>query len=179
MYQLVSMEEKIRIPPTLTKMEVSDAILHVLKEKYEGKVNKDFGLILKIVNAKPIGSGLIILGDPNIYYKTHFDLLVFNAEVNEVFLAYVKSVMDFGAFVVIGPFEALLHISQISKDRFYYDKKTKTLISKDGKKKIKEGDKLFVKVSTANLSDISNVKISVTMRDSGLGNIQWLEGKKK
>ncbi len=178
MYEVVQIEEKVRVPPTLAKMEVGDAIKEVLRQKYEGRVDKDMGLMIKVVDAKPVGSGTVILGDPNIYYTTRYKMLTFNVEVNEVFLAVVKDIMEFGAFVIIGPFEALLHISQISKERFVYDRKNKQLVSKDGKLKIKEGDLLYVKISTISMKErATDVKISVTMRDEGLYNLSWVKQK--
>ena len=59
--------------------------------------------------------GRIIHGDGAIYQKVRFDAS-FCIEDYEVVEGAVSEVNDFGAFVRIGPMEALLHKSQIMED---------------------------------------------------------------
>ena len=60
--------------------------------------------------------GRIIHGDGAIYQKVRFDAVLFCIEDYEVVEGAVSEVNDFGAFVRIGPMEALLHKSQIMED---------------------------------------------------------------
>ncbi|MEM4195126.1 MAG: DNA-directed RNA polymerase [Candidatus Anstonellales archaeon] len=180
MYRLITAEDRVRVSPQMLIMDREEAVKKVLKEKYEGKMNKDVGLILEITKAKPKASGLVFPGDPYIYHEVEFEAIAFTLEVNEVFRGIVREVMDFGAFVSIGPFEGLLHISQIGKERFSYDKKSKVLSSSDKKKSVKKGDELIVKVSTASLKPSpQDTKIGLTMRAEGLGSEAWIEAEKK
>ncbi|MEM2948250.1 MAG: DNA-directed RNA polymerase [Candidatus Anstonellales archaeon] len=180
MYRLITAEDRVRVSPQMLIMDREEAVKKVLKEKYEGKINKDVGLILEITKAKPKASGLVFPGDPYIYHEVEFEAIAFTLEVNEVFRGIVREVMDFGAFVSIGPFEGLLHISQIGKERFSYDKKSKVLSSSDKKKSVKKGDELIVKVSTASLKPSpQDTKIGLTMRAEGLGSEAWIEAEKK
>jgi DNA-directed RNA polymerase subunit E' len=180
MYRYIVAEDRVRVSPQLLVMEKEEAVKRVLKEKYEGKVHKELGLILEITKAKPKASGLVFPGDPYIYHEVEFEAIAFNLEVNEVFRGVVREVMDFGAFVSIGPFEGLLHISQIGKERFSYDKKNKVISSSDKKKSLKKGDEIIVKVSTVSLKrSPQDSKIGLTMRAEGLGNEAWIEAEKK
>ncbi len=180
MYRLITAEDRVRVSPQLLVMEREDAVKKVLKEKYEGKMNKELGLILGVVQAKPKATGVVFPGDPYIYHEVEFEAIAFNLEVNEVFRGVVREVMDFGAFVSIGPFEGLLHISQIGKERFSYDKKSKVLSSSDKKKTLKKGDEIIVKVSTVSLRQSpQDTKIGLTMRAEGLGSEAWMEAEKK
>ena len=67
-------------------------------------------------NHEPIGRGRIIHGDGAIYQEVRFDAVLFCIEDYEVVEGAVSEVNDFGAFVRIGPMEALLHKSQIMED---------------------------------------------------------------
>jgi DNA-directed RNA polymerase subunit E' len=181
MYSIIKAEEKIRVSPALAKRDINDAIKEVLKEKYEGRLLKDIGLVVKIMSAEPKSRGVVVSGDPNIYFTTEFEMAAFSVEVNEVFRGVIKDVMDFGAFVVIGPIEALLHISQISKEKFTINKKDRILEGISGKK-LKKGDIIFAKASTVSMKGAaSNIKISLTMRGDGLGKDEWIKegGAKK
>jgi DNA-directed RNA polymerase subunit E' len=96
--------------------------------------------------------------------------------VNEVFEAEVKEIVEFGAFVSIGPFQGLLHISQFGREKYFYDKKAKTLVSRAEKRSVKKGDTLLVKVSTVSLkATTADTKIGLTMRPDGLGKPEWMD----
>jgi DNA-directed RNA polymerase subunit E' len=178
MYQIKVIEDRIRVPPSLFGSEIEDAVRNILRTRYEGRIYKDLGIVLSINNPKVLSEGLIIPGDSGAYYTVQFDALTFFPMVNEVYKAEIKEVVEFGAFASIGPFQGLLHVSQIDKEKFYYDKKAKNLSSKVLKKVIKKGDDIIVKVSTVSLkSTSSDTKIGLTMRPDGLGKPEWLDQK--
>jgi DNA-directed RNA polymerase subunit E' len=163
--------------------ELEDAVQAILRQRYEGRIYKDLGIVLSINNPKVLSEGMIIPGDSGAYYTVSFEALTFYPMVNEVYKAEIKEIVEFGGFASIGPFQGLLHVSQIDKEKFYYDKKAKNLSSKVLKRTLKKGDEVIVKVSTVSLkSTSSDTKIGLTMRPDGLGKPEWLEqkaGKKK
>ncbi|MFH1520804.1 MAG: DNA-directed RNA polymerase [Candidatus Micrarchaeota archaeon] len=178
MYYIKTVEDRIRVPPAMFGSELEDAVQAILRERYEGRIYKDMGIVLSVNNPKIISEGIIIPGDSGAYYSVEYDALCFYPMVNEVYKAEIKEIVEFGAFASIGPFQGLLHVSQIDKEKFYYDKKAKTLGSKVLKKVIKKGDDVIVKVSTVSLkSTSSDTKIGLTMRPDGLGRPDWLEAK--
>lgn len=174
MYYVIKLNEKIRVPPSLFSMEKNEAIKEILAQLYEKTINRDNGLIVNIQNAKATSKGIVIPGDPNVYYSVEYEALAFNVKVNEIFLGKVTDIMEFGAFVNIGAFEGLLHISQIGKESFRFNRKSKTLVTQDANKSIKKGDTLIVKVSTVSLkSKAAEVKISLSTKEEGLGKPEW------
>ncbi|MEW6035030.1 MAG: DNA-directed RNA polymerase [Candidatus Micrarchaeota archaeon] len=180
MYFIKTIEDRIRVPPSMFGSDIEDAVKALLRQRYEGRIYKDLGIVLSVDNAKVLSEGLVIPGDSGAYFTVQFEALTFYPMVNEVYRAEIKEIVEFGAFASIGPFQGLLHVSQIDKEKFYYDKKAKTLGSKALKRSIKKGDEVIVKISTVSMkSNSADTKIGLTMRPDGLGKPEWLEQKTK
>ncbi len=178
MYKLVTIEDVVRIPPTLFNEPLKESALKILKEQYEGLLDKDLGLILLVNDIKEIGDGKILPGDGASYHKVIFEALVFKPELQEVIEGEITGVTEFGAFVNLGPMEGLVHISQITDDYFSFDKKAERLIGRDTKKSLKKGDIVRARIVTVSLKKDSP-KIGLTMRQPGLGKLEWIEQEKK
>ena len=84
---------------------------------------------------------------------------------------------SFGAFVSLGPIDAMLHVSQISDEYINFDEKNARLICQDSKRFIGVGDTVRVRVVTLSLNEREprDSKIGLTMRQAGLGTALWLE----
>ena len=178
MYHIRRMEDRIRIPPALFGSSLENAVLAILRDRYEGRIFRAIGIVLAVNECGILSEGVVIPGDGGAYYSVGFDALSFLPEVNEVFKAEIKEIVEFGAFASIGPFQGLLHVSQIDKEKFYYEKKSKSLTSRVLKKSLKKGDEVLVKISTVSLKPTSSdTKIGLTMRPDGLGKPDWI-GKK-
>ena len=178
MYDIKKIEDRIRVPPSMFGSVLEDAIQTILRERYEGRIYKNLGIVLSIDSPVIRSEGAVIPGDSGAYYTVEFDALSFLPVVNEVYKAEIKEIVEFGAFASIGPFQGLLHVSQIDREKFYYDKKTKTIGSRALKRSIKKGDEVLVKVSTVSLkSTSSDTKIGLTMRPDGLGKSEWATKK--
>lgn len=180
MYYLNDAEDKIRIPPNMFGSKIEDASLRILRERYEGRIYRDVGVVLVVSDTEIVSEGIVIPGDAGAYYTVKFKTLTFMPHVNEVFKAEIKDVVEFGAFVSIGPFQGLVHISQIGREKYYYDKKSKALTSKVARKSLKKGDSALVKISTISLKPTStDTKIGLSMRPDGLGKVEWIEKPEK
>jgi DNA-directed RNA polymerase subunit E' len=178
MYYVKTINDRVRIPPNMFGSDIKDAMNSILRERYEGRIYKDMGIVLAVNNSKVLSEGVVIPGDGGAYYSVQFEALTFYPTVNEVYKAEIKEIVEFGAFSSIGPFQGLLHVSQIDREKFFYDKKSKTLGSKALKRNLKKGDEVLAKVSTVSLkSTSSDTKIGLTMRPDGLGKPEWLEEK--
>ena len=68
-----------------------------------------------------------------------FKLLSFYPEMHEVVEGEVVEVTDFGAFVRIGPEDALLHVSQIMDDYISFDEKHGVLSERNRRGKSAKG----------------------------------------
>lgn len=180
MYYVKSIEERIRVPPEMFGSKIEEAVLRILRNRFESRIYRDSGIILSINNPQVITEGMVIPGDSGAYYTVRFDALTFMPYVNEVFLADVKEIVEFGAFSSIGPFQGLLHVSQIGKDKYNYDKKSKSLVCRMARRTVKKGDSILVKVSTVSMkSSVTDTKIGLTMRPDGLGKQEWMEARKE
>jgi DNA-directed RNA polymerase subunit E' len=88
----------------------------------------------------------------------------------------VVEIADFGAFVRIGPIDALLHVSQLMDDFISYDEKQGVLLGKESKRKLMSGDQVRVRITAVSLGRAgTSGKIGVTARQPFLGKLEWIE----
>ncbi len=176
MFKLVRMEDTIRIPPETFGKPLENVGYQQVKAKYEGVVDETLGYIIAVTNVKVSPIGKIIPGDGATYHKVTFSLLTFYPLLQEVVEGEVVEVADFGAFVRIGPIDALLHVSQLMDDFISYDEKQGALIGKETKRKLSVGDKVRVRITAVSLGRAGGTaKIGVTARQPFLGKLEWIE----
>ena len=78
----------------------------------------------------------------------------------------------------------MIHISQ-SMDDFVSFGKDKVLLGKESKRALKVSDLCRARIIAVSYKDISNPKLGLTMRQAGLGRLDWIDediassGKKK
>lgn len=181
MYKKCTLFDTVRIPPPELGDVLEDAVLRALRLKLEGRVDKSLGVIVAITDIKEIGEGHILVGDGAVYYDTTFEAIVFQPVLQEVVEGLVVEVVEFGAFVSLGALDGLLHISQITNEFISYDSKNAKLVSKESSEAIGEGDRVRVRVIAISLNerDPRESKIGLTMRQVGLGKLEWLEEERK
>src|SRR3989338_8183865 len=116
MFYKTIVKDHIRVTPNLFGLEPKEAVVKMVKDKFDGFISKDFGIVVDILDVKEIGEGIIIPGDGSSFYDTTFELLTFKPELQEVVLGKIKDIADFGAFMNLGPIEGMIHISQTMDD---------------------------------------------------------------
>lgn len=176
MFKLIALEDTIRIPPD-TFGNPLEAVGHQqVKAKYEGVVDEELGYVIAVTEVKVSPVGKIIPGDGATYHKVHFSLLTFYPKIQEVVEGEVVEIADFGAFVRIGPIDALLHVSQLMDDFISYDEKQGILLGKETRRKLTSGDQVRVRITAVSLGRAgSSGKIGVTARQPFLGKLEWIE----
>ena len=180
MYKLVTVRDTVRVPPNRFGEPLKETIHDILRKNYEGLTDKDLGVILAITEVKEMGVGRIIMGDGASYHDVVFDALVYKPEVNEVVLGEVVEIVDFGGFVRLGPIDGLVHVSQVMDDLVGYDRKKGVLYGKESKRSLKEGDKVRARIVTVSLRrGPRGGKIGLTMRQPGLGKLEWIKEERK
>ena len=124
-----------------------------------------------------VGEGEIVPGDGGVYYNVKFEAMVLRLALQEVIEGIVVETTGFGAFISLGPIDAMLHVSQISDEYINYDEKNARLICQESKRFIGVGDVVRVRVVTLSLNEREprDSKIGLTMRQAGLGTALWLE----
>lgn len=175
MYYVLTCKDRVRLPAQYFSMKLDDALVQILREKYERRVDKEAGVTLAVWNAKAEGDGVVIPGDNAAYYDVVFDVLTYQPQVNEVIESSVSELVEFGTFVSLGPMEGLVHLSQMANDFLTYNKKSAAFTGRESKKSIKKGDHIYAKISTVSMKgSIPETKIGLTMRPTGLGKEEWI-----
>jgi len=151
-----------------------ESIIANVKSSYEGYISKELGFVVNVIDVADVKEGVIVPGDGAGYYETEFELLTFKSEVNELVYGKIRDITDFGAFMDLGGTEAMVHISQ-SMDDFVSFSKDKVLMGKKTGQSIKVGDKCKARIIAVSYKDLNNPKIGLTMRQEGLGKLEWLE----
>jgi DNA-directed RNA polymerase subunit E' len=177
MYYRMQLADKVRVPPHRLGEELSRVILDVLQEQLEASIDKEIGIFIAITRVLNIGEGEIIPGDGSVYYDVEFEAVVLRLTLQEIVEGLTVETTSFGAFISLGPIDAMLHVSQISDEYINYDEKNSRLICQESKRFIGVGDPVRARVVTLSLNEREprDSKIGLTMRQSGLGTLRWLE----
>ncbi|MGB9636284.1 MAG: DNA-directed RNA polymerase [Thermoplasmata archaeon] len=177
MYFIERIEDVVRIPPSKLGENYEEIAKEIATQNQEGKIVGEKGMIVIIKNVELKGEGTIIHGDGGVYQSVEYDALFFKPTIGEIVEGTVVEIMKYGAFVRIGPFDALLHISQIMDDRVEIDEHNQRLIGKDTRRELRVGNKVRARIVAVSLNEFSpsDSRIGLTMRQPGLGRIEWLE----
>jgi DNA-directed RNA polymerase subunit E' len=176
LYKVVTAEDTIRIPPEKFGNPLDQVALDQMKAKYEGVVAEDLGYVVAVIDIKVDPVGKIIPGDGSTYHKVIFTLLTYRPEIQEIVEGEVVEIEDFGAFVRVGPIDALLHVSQIIDDFVSYDERQATLLAKESRRALKQGDKVRARITAVSFAHGGmSGKIGITMRQPFLGKFEWIE----
>ena len=174
MFYKVELRDHIRVPPNLFSLPLEEAVIKRIKNKYSGYISKDLGIVIDVPGVKEIGEGVLIAGDGASYYDVSFELLTFKPEMQEVVVGKIKDIADFGAFINIGPIDGMIHISQ-TMDDFVSFSKDKTLAGKETKRILKVNDVCRARIIAVSFKDVLNPKLGLTMRQQGLGRLDWIK----
>ncbi|MCX8173329.1 MAG: DNA-directed RNA polymerase [Thermoplasmata archaeon] len=177
MYFIERVEDVVRIPPSRLGENYEEVAKEIATHNQEGKILGDKGMIVLIKNVELKGEGTIVHGDGGVYQTVEYDALFFKPVIGEVIEGMVVEIMKYGAFVRIGPFDALLHISQIMDDRVEIDEHNQRLLGKETRRELRVGNRVRVRIVAVSLNEFSpqDSRIGLTMRQPGLGRMEWLE----
>jgi len=178
MFYKVRVKDFIRVPPSMFNYGKDKAILRNIRDTYENFVSKKLGFVINVVDVFNVKEGVIIPGDGAGYYETEFDLLTFKPELNELVYGKVRDIIDFGAFLDLGGAEGMVHISQ-SMDDYVSFSKEKVLQGKKTHHTLKVGDLCRARIIAVSFKDLKNPKIGLSMRQEGLGKLEWLDEEAK
>jgi len=180
MYRIVNMADTVRIPPEMLS-DKSDELINIIDNlthvNFEGRMTYDNSLIVLVTEIELNGSGRIVHGDGGVYQHVGFKALTFKPELHEIVQGTVCEILKFGAFIRFGPLDGLLHISQIMDDRIDVDLTNERLVGKESKRELRVGDSVRARIVAVSINERNprESKIGLTMRQPGLGKIDWLE----
>jgi len=175
MFAIVHMSDVVRIPPNRLTHSLKDAAIQILKEKYESMISPDVGYVIMIIDAEASSVGKLVAGDGATYHKVTFRALTFYPKLQEIVEGEVVEITDFGAFVRIGPTDALLHLSQITDDYLKSDVKQGVIVANQTARSLKIGSKLRARITAVSLGKGAGMgKIGITCRQPFLGALEWI-----
>lgn len=174
MFYKIKLQDHVRVPPMYFGEDVKESVLKSLKNKYEGHISQELGIVIDVVDCEDIQEGVVIPGDGAAYYDSTFEVLTFKPELQEVVLGRIKDITDFGAFLTLGPIDGMIHISQTMDDYVTFAK-DKVLTGRDTKRSLKVGDVCRARIIAVSFKDVTNPKIGLTMRQPRLGKKEWYE----
>ncbi|MEX0933025.1 MAG: DNA-directed RNA polymerase [Candidatus Pacearchaeota archaeon] len=176
MFYLTEVEDHVRVEPKLFGLDTAEAIEQQLEEIYEDYYDKEIGKVILVIEILDIGEGIIIPGDGAAYYKSRFRLLTWKPNVHELIYGKIAEITSFGAFIDMGPMKGMIHISQ-TMDDFVSFNKTNALTGKASKRSLKAGDSCVARIVAISHKGDSP-KIGLTMRQPGLGKLEWIKEDK-
>ena len=176
MFYLTEVEDYVRVDPKLFGLPTDQSVREQLDETYSEHYAKDMGQVVAVGKVINIGEGVIIPGDGAAYYKSKFTLLTWKPELQELVYGKIEEITNFGAFIDMGVMRGMIHISQTMDDYVSFSD-AGSLSGKSSGRILKSGD-----LCTARVVAISHKgddpKIGLTMRQPGLGKIEWVKEDK-
>jgi len=177
MFYIISIEDYVRVEPRFFGLETEKAVENQLIETYSEYHSEEFGESIGVISVENVGEGIIIPGDGAAYYNSEFKLLVWKPEMHEVVYGIINEITNFGAFIKLGVMQGMIHVSQTMED-FVSVSNTNTLLGKSTKKVLKRGDQCMASIIGISYKG-DQPKIGLTMRQPGLGKLEWIKEEKR
>lgn len=177
MFYEVLVTDHVRVEPNKFGMNTDDAVRAQLEESYSGFQDKDIGTVVSVLEVLEVNEGIIIPGDGAAYYESTFKLIVFKPELQELVYGTIEEITNFGAFIGLGAIRGMIHISQ-TMDDFVSFSDSGVLTGKDGNKNLVQGDKCIARIVAISYKG-EEPKIGLTMRQPGLGKLDWVRAEKE
>lgn len=175
MYKRLTIQDKVRVPPQHLGEDVEESVKSGLESEVEGTINPEIGVVIAVEEVNSIEGGDIVPEDAGVHYEVEYKAIVFEPELHEVVFGEVVDVTDFGAFVRIGPFDGLCHVSQVMDEYVNLDEENNMLVSEENQFTLEIGDILTTRLIAVSLDNQDTNKINLTMRQPGLGKEEWIE----
>ncbi|MDP2938732.1 MAG: DNA-directed RNA polymerase [Candidatus Omnitrophota bacterium] len=177
MFYVVEVQDYVRVEPRLFGLKTSNAVAKQLQEIYANYHDKEIGEVIGVISVLEVGDGIIIPGDGAAYYNSRFKLIVWKPELQELVCCIIDEVTNFGAFMNMGVMKSMIHISQTMDDYVSFST-SNSLLGKDSKRVLKKKDLCLARIVAISYKG-DNPKISVTMRQPGLGKLDWIKEEKQ
>ncbi|MDQ2051076.1 DNA-directed RNA polymerase [Natronolimnohabitans sp. A-GB9] len=177
MYKRVRLTDTVEVPPEELGDVSPDLVKKLLQDKLEGRMDEEVGSVVSVTDVHDIGEGTVLPNRPGVYYEAEFDAVTFDPQMQEVVDGTVVEVVEFGAFVGIGPVDGLLHVSQISDEYLAFDGENQQLASNESNRTLGVDDAVRARIVTKSIDERNprDSKIGLTAKQPGLGKHGWLE----
>lgn len=167
MFYLIDVEAKTSLSPEQldpTK-NANELLLKALRDKLEGQVLKDIGLVVAVVSCSVSGEGMIPPRSPEIYFNTEIQMICFRPLEGEIIEGEIVNVTETGAFVNLGSIDAFWPRNRISNKRLSFNARRGILEDREGEISIRRKEKARLKVS--NIDIRTPTTLSSVLKESG------------
>ena len=176
LFSVSTLIDIVRIPPNLFGTGLKKAAESILKSKYESMINAELGYIIMVMDAKVETMGKMIPGDCGTFHRVEFQALTFYPKLQEIIQGELVDITDFGAFVRIGPTDALLHLSQVMDDYLKSDVAAGVILANQSGRTLKVNSAIRARITAVSLGKAASMgKIGITCRQPFLGADEWIE----
>ena len=176
LFSVSTLVDIVRIPPNLFGTGLKKAAESILKNKYESMINAELGYIIMVMDAKVESMGKMIPGDGGTFHRVEFQALTFYPKIQEIVQGELVDITDFGAFVRIGPTDALLHLSQVMDDYLKSDVAAGVILANQSGRTLKVNSAIRARITAVSLGKAASMgKIGITCRQPFLGADEWIE----
>jgi len=173
MFYLIEVEDYVRVEPKLFGLPTTESVDKQLREMYADYYDKELGKVVVVIEVVEVRQGIIIPGDGAAYYDSKFKLLVWKPELQELVYGVISEITNFGAFIDMGIMRGMINISQTMDDYVSFSK-ANSLLGKSTKRNLKQGDLCLARVVAISHKG-DEPKIGLTMRQPGLGKLEWIK----
>ncbi len=179
MYAVAEIEEWIGLL-TAAEEDVDRLALEDLRNRLEGKLDPELGIIIAVLDARVVSEGLVLPlpGDARVYYRVRYNVLAFKPILLEVVRGIVREAREIGIFVDLGPIDGFVFKNQIMDEPVEY------LPERRAFRGVKTGRLVEIRdIVRARITQIgkdrrrgAGIKIGLTMRQPYLGKEEWIRG---
>lgn len=176
MYTVYTIEHVLRIPPDKFGKPKEVSAYEILREDYEGIIDAELGFCVAVVGVHKVGMGKIIHGEARTHHKVVFSVLTFKPMMQEVIEGKVVEIVEFGAFIRLGPQDGLNHVSQITNDFIQYEEGSSRFMGKETGRILEEGENVRARIIAVSMGGGHRTgKLGLTMRQPFLGKEDWIQ----
>ncbi len=181
MYKRVRLKDTVEVPPRELGDVTPGLVKRLLQDKLEGRMDEEVGSVVTVTEVHDVGEGTVLPNRPGVYYEAEFDAVTFDPQMQEVVDGTVVEVVEFGAFVGIGPVDGLLHVSQISDEYLAFDGENGRLSSNESDRALEVDDAVRARIVTKSIDERNprDSKIGLTAKQPGLGKHGWLKDERE
>ncbi|MDZ7729751.1 MAG: DNA-directed RNA polymerase [Natrialbaceae archaeon] len=181
MYKRVRLKDTVEVPPRELADVSPELVKRLLQDKLEGQMDEEVGSVVSVTKVHDVGEGTVLPGRPGVYYEAEFDAVTFDPEMQEVVDGTVVEVVEFGAFIGIGPVDGLLHVSRCQTSTSAFDRDGQMLASTDSNRTLGTEDSVRARIVTKSIDERNprDSKIGLTAKQPGLGKHGWLKEERE
>jgi len=173
MFYITEVDDYVRVESKLFGLPTLNAVEEQLKETYSNYYDEELGRVVAVIDILNVGEGIIIPEDGAVYYSSKFKLLTWRPELQELVFGKIAEIVNFGAFINMGAMKGMIHIGQTMEDYVSFSKAS-SLLGKNSKRSLKEGDLCMARIVAISHKG-EEPKIGLTMRQPGLGKLEWIK----